>query len=155
MAGVLRRRGRLSPERRPEEEAQQPIEPQAVPLPVDERPDIVEPSSLPLQETEAIEPIELGDEAVEPIELDDPADVEVISTDAEAMAREQAREYGIPFVDLTRYDLSEDMVKLVPANTLKAHVVLPLALKGNELTIAISDAENVVGLDEVKHATEF
>src|SRR6266705_6155920 len=50
-----------------------------------------------------------------------------------------ARQLRVPAVDLTRYEVDPKIIKLIPADIAKRHIVLPLKREGRTLTVAMSN----------------
>ena len=66
-----------------------------------------------------------------------------------------ARQYRMPAVDLSRFEVDERIVKLVPAEVAVRHTVLPLKREGRTLTVAMSDPTNGSVLEDLKFITRF
>ncbi|HKD92304.1 MAG TPA: ATPase, T2SS/T4P/T4SS family, partial [Terriglobales bacterium] len=66
-----------------------------------------------------------------------------------------SRQYGVPAINLSFFDLDPSVVKLVPQETAHRYQVLPLSRVGASLTIAMADPTNVFAIDDVKFMTGF
>ncbi|HXW97562.1 MAG TPA: type IV-A pilus assembly ATPase PilB [Gemmatimonadales bacterium] len=66
-----------------------------------------------------------------------------------------ARQYRMPAVDLTRFEVDPKILKLVPADFALKHVVLALKREGRTLTVAMADPTNTGVLDDLKFITRF
>jgi type IV pilus assembly protein PilB len=66
-----------------------------------------------------------------------------------------ARQYRMPAVDLTRFEVDPKILKLVPADFTLKHVVLPLKREGRTLTVAMADPTNTGVLDDLKFITRY
>jgi type IV pilus assembly protein PilB len=66
-----------------------------------------------------------------------------------------ARQYRVPAVDLSRFEVDPKLIKLVPAEVAVKHTVLPLKREGRTLTVAMVDPTNVQVLDDLKFITRF
>jgi type IV pilus assembly protein PilB len=66
-----------------------------------------------------------------------------------------ARQYRMPAVDLTRFEVDPKIVKLVPADFALKHIVLPLKREGRTLTVAMADPTNTGVLDDLKFITRY
>ena len=64
-----------------------------------------------------------------------------------------ARQYKMPAVDLTRFEVDPRIAKLVPADLAMKHLVLPLKRDGRTLTVAIADPSNLGVLEDLKFIT--
>ena len=72
----------------------------------------------------------------------------VTSTDLTAML---AQQYGMEMIDLTRYELPEEVLALLDRETVKKYNVIPLGLHDDILTIAMSDPTDVDTLDALRY----
>jgi type IV pilus assembly protein PilB len=67
-----------------------------------------------------------------------------------------AQQYRVPAVDLMNYErIDPSVIKLVPIELVKKHMVLPLKRIGSSLTVAMADPTNVFGLDDLKFRTNY
>src|SRR5207247_6164584 len=67
-----------------------------------------------------------------------------------------AQQYRVPAVDLKSYQyIDPSIIKLVPAELAKKHMVLPLKRVGSCMTVAMVDPTNVFGLDDLKFRTNY
>ncbi|MEO7995043.1 MAG: type II secretion system protein GspE, partial [bacterium] len=66
-----------------------------------------------------------------------------------------ARQYRMPAVDLTRFEVDPKIIKLVPSDFALKHVVLPLKREGRTLTVAMADPTNTGVLDDLKFITRY
>jgi type IV pilus assembly protein PilB len=66
-----------------------------------------------------------------------------------------ARQYRMPAVDLTRFEVDPKILKLVPSDFTLKHVVLPLKREGRTLTVAMADPTNTGVLDDLKFITRY
>jgi type IV pilus assembly protein PilB len=64
-----------------------------------------------------------------------------------------ARQYRMPAVDLSRFEVDAKILKLIPADIASKHVVLPLKREGRTLTVAIADPNNVTAIEDIKFIT--
>jgi len=64
-----------------------------------------------------------------------------------------ARQYRMPAVDLSRFEVDPKILKLIPPDIAGKHVVLPLKREGRTLTIAIADPNNVTAIEDIKFIT--
>lgn len=62
---------------------------------------------------------------------------------------------GIPQISLMKYQLSPDVVKMVPESICRRHKCLPIKKVGNRLTVAMVDPLNLVAMDDIKLATNL
>ncbi len=66
-----------------------------------------------------------------------------------------ARQYRMPAVDLSRFEVDPKIAKLVPADVAVKHTVLPLKREGRTLTVAMADPTNVTVVDDLKFITRY
>src|ERR1700678_778319 len=66
-----------------------------------------------------------------------------------------SRQYGVPAINLTYFEIDPDVVKLIPYETAKRYQILPLSRVGASLTIAMVDPTNVFAMDDIKFMTGF
>lgn len=71
------------------------------------------------------------------------------------VASARAAQAGLPFVELTEYPVDRTAVSLVPAALCQRHDVLPIAVDGENLTLAMADPGNVFAIDDVRAATRM
>src|SRR5512133_127489 len=66
-----------------------------------------------------------------------------------------SRQYGVPAINLTFFEIDGTVVKLIPYDTAKRYQILPLSRVGSSLTIAMVDPTNVFAMDDIKFMTGF
>jgi type IV pilus assembly protein PilB len=66
-----------------------------------------------------------------------------------------SRQYGVPAINLTYFEIDPTVVKLIPYDTAKRYQILPLSRVGASLTIAMVDPTNVFAMDDIKFMTGF
>src|SRR5438132_1159858 len=64
-----------------------------------------------------------------------------------------ARQYRMPAVDLSRFEVDPKIIKLLPPDVATKHTVLPLKREGRTLTVAIADPNNVTAIEDIKFIT--
>ena len=64
-----------------------------------------------------------------------------------------ARQYRMPAVDLSRFEVDPKILKLLPPDIATKHTVLPLKREGRTLTVAIADPNNVTAIEDIKFIT--
>lgn len=73
---------------------------------------------------------------------------------AERDAELLAQTYGLPFDDLADFKTDTEMLSLMPVDWMLRFSCLPLALKGNQLSLAIADASVLDNLEELEVLTK-
>ncbi len=58
-----------------------------------------------------------------------------------------SRQYGVPAINLSYFEIDPTVVKLIPFETAKRYQILPLSRVGASLTIAMVDPTNVFAMD--------
>ena len=66
-----------------------------------------------------------------------------------------SRQYGVPSINLSFFDVDPSIVKLIPIETAQKYQILPLSRVGSTLTIAMIDPTNVFAMDDIKFMTGF
>ena len=66
-----------------------------------------------------------------------------------------SRQYGVPSINLSFFDVDAAVVKLIPQETASKYQILPLSRVGSSLTVAMVDPTNVFALDDIKFMTGF
>ena len=66
-----------------------------------------------------------------------------------------SRQYGVPAINLSYFEIDPSVVKLIPHETAKRYQILPLSRVGASLTIAMVDPTNVFAMDDIKFMTGF
>ncbi len=61
----------------------------------------------------------------------------------------------IPPIDLTKYKIDKDLLKIIPEKVARQYMLLPLSKIGNVLTVVMADPLNVFAVDQVKMLTNF
>ncbi len=64
-----------------------------------------------------------------------------------------SRQYGVPSIDLSQFEIHSDVAHLIPPKTARKHHVIPVSRMGTTLTVAMSDPANVLALDDIKFMT--
>ncbi|MEO0364698.1 MAG: type IV-A pilus assembly ATPase PilB [Pseudomonadota bacterium] len=81
--------------------------------------------------------------------------VEQELADPRAVAVAAAHEFGVPLMDLDAMELDLDVVRSVDQKLIGKHTVLPLALRGKRLFLAVSDPTNLQAIDEIKFQSTY
>ena len=64
-----------------------------------------------------------------------------------------SRELGIPPIDVSRYQISAEVIKTLPKKIAKNYRVMPISKMGNSLTVAIADPLDVFAVDDIAQLT--
>ncbi|MGQ0704293.1 MAG: type IV-A pilus assembly ATPase PilB [Gemmatimonadales bacterium] len=66
-----------------------------------------------------------------------------------------ARQLRVPAVDLSRFEVDPKLLKLLPADLAKRHLVFPLKRDGRTLTVAMGNPTDQILLQELRFITRF
>ncbi|MEA3560274.1 MAG: ATPase, T2SS/T4P/T4SS family [Candidatus Omnitrophota bacterium] len=66
-----------------------------------------------------------------------------------------SRELNIPPADLSKLEISPEIIKLIPKHMAEHYGIVPISRIGKTLTVAMSDPLNVFAMDDVKVLTGF
>ena len=73
----------------------------------------------------------------------------------EEIASLLSKQYGVPSINLSQFEIDEGVIKLVPAATAKKYEIVPVNRAGATLTIAMSDPTNVFAVDDLRFMTGY
>jgi type IV pilus assembly protein PilB len=71
------------------------------------------------------------------------------------LTRVLARQFRMPAVDLTRFEIDARIARLIPTDLATKHLVLPLKRDGRTLTVAMADPTNLGVIDDLKFITRY
>jgi type IV pilus assembly protein PilB len=66
-----------------------------------------------------------------------------------------SKQYGVPSINLTQFEIDAAVIKLIPAETAHKYQIIPLSRSGATLTIAMTDPTNVFAMDDIKFMTGY
>src|SRR5918997_88128 len=66
-----------------------------------------------------------------------------------------SKQYGVPSIALSSFEIDSTVVKLVPAETAQKYQIVPLSRAGATLTIAMTDPTNVFAMDDIRFMTGY
>jgi type IV pilus assembly protein PilB len=66
-----------------------------------------------------------------------------------------SRQYGVPSINLSAFEIDPAVTKLIPAETAQKYQIVPLSRSGATLTIAMTDPTNVFAMDDIKFMTGY
>lgn len=73
----------------------------------------------------------------------------------EDLASAKASYLGVPYIDLSNYDLDRSLVKLIAENDAKKFGIIPLFTTGKTISVGMVDPQNIMALDHVRRITSF
>src|SRR6188474_3858088 len=66
-----------------------------------------------------------------------------------------SKQYGVPSINLTQFEIDPGIIKLIPSETAQKYQIVPLSRSGATLTIAMADPTNVFAMDDIKFMTGY
>jgi type IV pilus assembly protein PilB len=66
-----------------------------------------------------------------------------------------SKQYGVPSISLSQFEIDAAVIKLIPAETAHKYQIIPLSRAGATLTIAMTDPTNVFAMDDIKFMTGY
>ena len=66
-----------------------------------------------------------------------------------------SKQYGVPSISLTQFEIDAGIIKLIPSETAYKYQIVPLSRAGATLTIAMTDPTNVFAMDDIKFMTGY
>src|SRR2546423_3808442 len=66
-----------------------------------------------------------------------------------------SKQYGVPSINLTQFEIDAGIIKLIPAETAHKYQIVPLSRSGATLTIAMTDPTNVFAMADIKFMTGY
>jgi type IV pilus assembly protein PilB len=66
-----------------------------------------------------------------------------------------SKQYGVPSINLTQFEIDLAVIKLIPPETAQKYQIFPLSRAGATLTIAMTDPTNVFAMDDIKFMTGY
>ncbi len=64
-----------------------------------------------------------------------------------------SKQYGVEPIDISSINIPKEVIEKIPAQIAKKYTLIPIAIKGNKIEVAISDPTNIFALDDVRFAT--
>ncbi len=68
----------------------------------------------------------------------------------EDIAQALTVQYGFPFLPLANYEISPEMVSIIPARVCRQYLLIPIDKIGNNLTVAMSNPLNVQAIEDIE-----
>src|SRR3954447_5420423 len=66
-----------------------------------------------------------------------------------------SKQYGVPSINLGEFEISAEVIQLVPPELAKRHQLIPVNRAGATLIVAMSDPSNIYAIDELKFLTQY
>src|SRR5207253_2249269 len=61
-----------------------------------------------------------------------------------------AKQYGVPSINLSDFEIAADVIALVPPELSRRHLLIPINKTGSTLIVAMSDPSNIYALDDLR-----
>ncbi|MBF0566020.1 MAG: type IV-A pilus assembly ATPase PilB [Nitrospirae bacterium] len=66
-----------------------------------------------------------------------------------------SKQYKVPFIDISQYQIDSALVKKIPFEKARKHVMIPITMEGESLRLAIADPSNNPAIEDVKFITRM
>ena len=66
-----------------------------------------------------------------------------------------SKQYGVPSINLSEFDIDEDVIGLIPEDVAKKHTCIPINRAGASLIVAMADPSNIYAIDDLKFLTGY
>src|SRR6267142_1480834 len=73
----------------------------------------------------------------------------------EDLTRILSQQYGVPSIHLSKVEVDDAVVKLIPSEVAQKYLIMPVSRTGATLTIAMVDPTNVFAMDDIKFMTGY
>jgi len=73
----------------------------------------------------------------------------------EDITRVLSQQYGVPAINLSKIEVDDTVVKLIPSEVAQKYLIMPISRTGATLTIAMVDPTNVFAMDDIKFMTGY
>ena len=73
----------------------------------------------------------------------------------EDLAAFLSRQYGVPSINLSEFEVDESVIKLIPAEVAQKYMLVPVNRAGSTLIVAMSDPSNIFAIDDIKFMTGY
>ncbi|MFQ5877879.1 MAG: type IV-A pilus assembly ATPase PilB [Acidobacteriota bacterium] len=71
------------------------------------------------------------------------------------ITRVLSQQYGVPAINLSKIEIDDTVVKLIPSEVAQKYLIMPVSRTGATLTIAMVDPTNVFAMDDIKFMTGY
>jgi type IV pilus assembly protein PilB len=66
-----------------------------------------------------------------------------------------SRQYGVPSINLSEFDIDENVIKLVSGEVVQKYQLVPVNRAGSTLIVAMADPSNIFAIDDIKFMTGY
>ena len=63
-------------------------------------------------------------------------------------------QFGYPYLSLENYDISNEVVKIIPKNVCEHYCLIPIDNIGNALTVAMANPLNIQAIEDLEDVTQ-
>lgn len=75
--------------------------------------------------------------------------------DEETLTQVLAEQYGVPPINLSNFEIDNNVTKLVSADVARKYTLIPVSRTGSSLTVAMSDPTNLFAQDDIRFVTGY
>ncbi|HSE14991.1 MAG TPA: hypothetical protein VLB08_05305, partial [Candidatus Deferrimicrobium sp.] len=65
------------------------------------------------------------------------------------------RQFNLPVVDLSKYEINSEVVRLLPEEMVQKHLALPINRVGSKMIVAVADPSNMAIIDGIGFKTGY
>ncbi len=76
--------------------------------------------------------------------------VEIGACKEEDIAQALTAQYGFPYLPLSNYEISPEVINLIPGRVARQYLLIPIDKIGDNLTLAMSNPLNVQAIEDVE-----
>ena len=73
----------------------------------------------------------------------------------EDLAAFLSRQYGVPSINLSEFEIDESVIKLIPSEVVQKYQLIPINRAGSTLIVAMADPSNIFAIDDIKFMTGY
>ncbi|MDX9709205.1 MAG: type IV-A pilus assembly ATPase PilB [Trichloromonas sp.] len=73
----------------------------------------------------------------------------------EELAAFLSRQYGVPSINLSEFEIDTAVIRLLPAEVAQKYQIIPINRAGSTLIVAMSDPSNIFAIDDIKFMTGY
>ncbi len=73
----------------------------------------------------------------------------------EDLAAFLSRQYGVPSINLSEFEIDESVIKLIPAEVAQKYMLVPVNRAGSTLIVGMADPSNIFAIDDIKFMTGY
>jgi len=73
----------------------------------------------------------------------------------EDIAMTLSKQFGYPSINISKFEVDPEVIKLIPAELARKYTILPLHRTGHLLTVAMADPTNLTAIEDIRFKTEL